>query len=168
VDQAGNVWVADRGNHRIQKFDSQGNFILEFGNKNSHRSNVLGKFDNPRHVEVDKALKYVYVADSKNNRIQQFNINGNFIRVIGEFGKKSGQFDLPTTIEMDSRDNFFVNERGNERVQKFDSNCKTLLLRNRRIFSVFCFFFIRNYSKRIQKFLCESNSIQILVLNMQD
>jgi tripartite motif-containing protein 71 len=128
VDEAGNVWVADRGNHRVQKFDSQGNFILKFGNKDSHPSSAPGKFDNPRHVEVDKALKYVYVADSKNNRIQQFDISGNFVRVIGEYGNKSGQFDLPTTIEMDSKGNFFVNERGNERIQKFDSNWNPILM----------------------------------------
>jgi DNA-binding beta-propeller fold protein YncE len=128
VDIAGNVWVADRGNHRIQKFDSHGNFILKFGNVDSHPSNEPGKFDNPRHVEVDKALKNVYVADSKNNRIQQFDINGNFIKVIGKYGKKSGEFNLPTTIEIDSRGNFFVNERGNERIQKFDSNWNPLLM----------------------------------------
>jgi len=128
VDHAGNVWVADRGNQRVQKFDGQGNFILEFGNNDGHPSSEPGKFDNPRHVEVDKQLKYVYVADSKNNRIQQFDINGNFVKVIGGFGKKSGQFDLPTTIEMDSKGNFYVNERGNERVQKFDSNWNPILM----------------------------------------
>jgi DNA-binding beta-propeller fold protein YncE len=128
VDQAGNVWVADRGNQRVQKFDFQGNFILKFGNNDGRPSDELGKFDNPRHVEVDKQLKYVYVADSKNNRIQQFDLNGNFVKVIGEFGKKSGQFDLPTTIEQDSKGNFYVNERGNERVQKFDSNWNPVLM----------------------------------------
>jgi tripartite motif-containing protein 71 len=115
-------------NQRVQKFDSQGNFILKFGNKDGRPSSELGKFDNPRHVEVDKRLQYVYVADSKNNRIQKFDINGNFIKVIGEYGKKSGQFDLPTTIEIDSNGNFFVNERGNERVQKFDSNWNPVLM----------------------------------------
>jgi tripartite motif-containing protein 71 len=128
VDFAGNVWVADRGNHRIQKFDSHGNFILKFGNDDDRPSSIPGKFDNPRHVEVDKALKNVYVADSKNNRIQQFDINGSFIKVIGKYGDKSGEFDLPTTIEIDSKGNFFVNERGNERVQKFDSNWNPLLM----------------------------------------
>lgn len=128
VDQAGNVWVADRGNQRIQKFDSQGNFILKFGNNDGRPTSDPGKFDNPRHVEVDKTLKYVYVADSKNNRIQQFNINGNFVKVIGHLGNKSGEFNLPTTIEMDSKGNFFVNERGNERVQKFDSNWNPILM----------------------------------------
>ena len=128
VDSAGNVWVADRGNHRIQKFDGSGNFILKFGNDDESPSGAPGKFDNPRHLEVDKALNYVYVADSKNNRIQQFDINGNFIKVIGEIGKKSGEFDLPTTIEIDSKGNFFVNERGNVRIQKFDSNWNPILL----------------------------------------
>jgi tripartite motif-containing protein 71 len=128
VDHAGNVWVADRGNHRIQKFDSQGNFILKFGNNDGSPSSEPGKFDNPRHVEVDRQLKYVYVADSKNNRIQQFDINGTFVRAIGESGDKLGEFNLPTTIEQDSKGNFFVNERGNERVQKFDSNWNPILM----------------------------------------
>lgn len=127
VDTAGNVWVADRGNHRIQKFDSDGNFILKFGNNGTSPSSEPGKFDNPRHVEVDRALKFVYVADSKNNRIQQFDINGNFVKVIGQLGSDPGKFNLPTTIEIDSKGNFFVNERGNERIQKFDSNWKPLL-----------------------------------------
>ncbi len=127
VDEKGNVWVADRGNHRIQEFDSKGNFILKFGNTDGHASSAPGKFDNPRFVEVDRGLKYVYVADSKNNRIQQFDINGNFVRIIGKFGTKPGEFNLPTTIEMDSKGDFFVNERGNERVQKFDNNWKPLL-----------------------------------------
>lgn len=128
VDSNGNVWVADRGNHRIQKFDSDGNFILKFGNSGKSPSSEPGKFDNPRHLEVDKEVKNVYVADSKNNRIQQFDINGKFIKAIGEFGKSEGQFNLPTTVEIDSMGNFFVNERGNERIQKFDSNWNLILM----------------------------------------
>lgn len=127
VDVRGHVWVADRGNHRVQQFDSKGNFISKFGNEDSHPSSKLGKFDNPRHVEVDRNLKYVYVADSKNNRIEQFDINGTFVRAIGKLGNKSGEFNLPTTIEQDSKGNFFVTERGNERIQKFDNNWLPLL-----------------------------------------
>ena len=51
-----------------------GRFILKFGSKGTGP----GQFDNPRHVVVDKQLKYVYVADSKNNRIQKFDINGTY------------------------------------------------------------------------------------------
>jgi len=128
VDADGNVWAADRANHRVQKFDSKGNFILKFGNDNGKSSSEPGKFDNPRHVRVDADVKYVYVADSKNNRISQFTTNGTFVREIGELGTKQGEFDLPTTIEIDSEGNFIVNERGNERIQKFNSNWKPLLM----------------------------------------
>jgi DNA-binding beta-propeller fold protein YncE len=128
VDINGNVWVVDRANDRVQKFDSNGNFILKFGNKDAKPSDELGKFDNPRHVAVDKNLEYVYVADSKNNRIQKFDINGTFVESIGKMGNKIGEFDLPTTVEIDSKSNFIVNERGNERIQKFDSQWKPILM----------------------------------------
>jgi DNA-binding beta-propeller fold protein YncE len=128
VDTEGNVWLADRANDRIQKFDSEGNFILKFGSEDGVPSPEEGKFDNPRHVVVSKDLKYVYVADSKNDRISQFDINGTYIKSIGKLGNRSGEFDLPTTIEIDSKGNFFVNERGNERLQKFDSNWNPILM----------------------------------------
>lgn len=127
VDSRGHVWVADRGNHRVQEFDSNGTFISKFGNEESHPSDLPGKFDNPRHVQVDRNMKYIYVADSKNNRIQQFDLNGTFVKAIGKLGINPGEFNLPTTIEQDSEGNFFVNERGNERVQKFDNNWKPIL-----------------------------------------
>lgn len=128
VDIEGNVWVVDRANDRVQKFDSKGKFILKFGNKDAEPSDEPGKFDNPRHVAVDKDSKYLYVADSKNNRIQKFDVNGSFIEVIGKLGNKRGEFNLPTTIEIDSKGNFIVNERGNERIQKFDSNWNPILM----------------------------------------
>ena len=116
VDAAGNIWLADRANHRIQKFDPHGKFILKFGSKGAGP----GQFDNPRHVVVDKQLKYVYVADSKNNRIQKFDVNGTYVTSFGT-GKGTsapGDFNLPTTIDIDSKGDFYVTERGNERYTK--------------------------------------------------
>jgi DNA-binding beta-propeller fold protein YncE len=68
VDSNGDVWVADRGNHRIQKFDKDGNFLFKFDSFGSKE----GQFNNPRQIAVDKDIKYLYVVDSKNNRIQKF------------------------------------------------------------------------------------------------
>ncbi len=123
LDVEGNLWVADRANHRIQKFDKDGNFILAFGEKGAGP----GQFDNPRHVRVDKDLKHVYVADSKNNRIQIFDINGKYLGEVGKLGTKPGEFQLPVTVEIDSKGNFYVNERVGSRVQKFDPDWKPLL-----------------------------------------
>jgi len=128
VDKEGNIWVADRANHRVQKFDSQGNFILKIGQDDFTKSSAPGEFDNPRHVVVDHDVKYVYVADSKNNRVQQFDVNGTFIKTIGQLGDKPGEFNLVTTIEIDPDGNFFTTERGNERIQKFDANWNPILM----------------------------------------
>ncbi len=68
VDSSGNVYVADKGNHRIQKFDNNGNFITKWGS-NGWTGN--GQFQYPEDVAVDSSLN-VYVADTDNNRIQKF------------------------------------------------------------------------------------------------
>jgi len=58
TDAAGNVYVADPGNSRIQKFTSTGTYITQWGS-----------FGNGNGVD---AAGNVYVADTRNNRIQKF------------------------------------------------------------------------------------------------
>ncbi|MEK7353203.1 MAG: hypothetical protein AABZ77_01690, partial [Chloroflexota bacterium] len=74
VDSAGNVYVADSGNHRIQKFTSSGQFITKWGASGS----LDGQFNSPNGVAVDSAGN-VYVADTFNNRIQKFLGSGQFV-----------------------------------------------------------------------------------------
>jgi tripartite motif-containing protein 71 len=131
VDSDGNVWIADRGNHRVQKFDPNGEFLMKVGSEgisDLEPGSELTKFDNPRHVAVDDELKYFYVADSKNHRIQKFYINGTFVASFGSLGSGAGQFNLPTTIVIDSNGDLYVNERGNERIQKLDPEGNPILM----------------------------------------
>jgi tripartite motif-containing protein 71 len=67
VDSSGNVYVADLGNHRIQKFDSEGTFMAKWGS----RGEGDGEFRGPSGVAVDSSNN-VYVSDQGNNRIQKF------------------------------------------------------------------------------------------------
>ncbi len=67
VDSSGNVYVADTGNHRIQKFTSDGHFVTKCGVEGSGD----GQFRNPADVAVDSSGN-VYVADTGNHRIQKF------------------------------------------------------------------------------------------------
>ncbi|MBV6342832.1 InlB B-repeat-containing protein [Candidatus Magnetobacterium casense] len=67
VDSAGNVYVADTNNDRIQKFDSNGTFITKWGSLGAG----AGQFNTPIGVAVDSAGN-VYVADFSNHRIQKF------------------------------------------------------------------------------------------------
>lgn len=67
VDVAGNVYVADTGNNRIQVFDPSGVFIKKWGSEGSGD----GQFLRPKGIAVDYAGN-VYVADTFNHRIQKF------------------------------------------------------------------------------------------------
>ena len=85
VDHAGNVYVADSGNNRIQKFDSIGKFIATWGSSGSGN----GQFSGIGGVALDSAGN-VYVADQGNNRIQKFDSIGKFIATWGSSGSGNG------------------------------------------------------------------------------
>ena len=75
------VYVADAGNERIQKFDSNGNYITQWGNK----GNGTGQFTYPGDIAID-SIGNVYVLDSGNHRIQKFDETGNYITKWGSRG----------------------------------------------------------------------------------
>jgi DNA-binding beta-propeller fold protein YncE len=66
VDSNGNVYVADYGNNRIQKFTSDGEFVSSWGFEGSEQ----GQFDGPSGLAVDNEDN-VYVTEN-DNRIQKF------------------------------------------------------------------------------------------------
>ena len=106
VDAAGNVYVADSYNNRIQKFDSSGKFLLAWGSYGEEES----QFDEPRGIAVDAAGN-VYVADAYNNRIQKFNSSGNFLLAWGSYGEENGQFDTPAGIAVDAAGNVYAADK---------------------------------------------------------
>jgi tripartite motif-containing protein 71 len=67
LDAAGNLWVADRGNNRIQEFGPDGERLGMFG----QRGIGLGEFIHPTGVSID-CHGLLTVTDSDNNRVQQF------------------------------------------------------------------------------------------------
>ena len=67
LDAAGNLWVADRGNNRVQQFGPNGERLLTFG----ERGIGPGQFINPSGVSVD-CRGTLTVTDTENNRVQQF------------------------------------------------------------------------------------------------
>jgi hypothetical protein len=103
IDTAGNVYVADQGNNRIQKFTSSGTFERTWGKTvnmttsanlctaaslntcqaGSNTTALGGEFNSPTDVATD-AGNNVYVADQSNNRIQRFNSLGTFERTWGK------------------------------------------------------------------------------------
>ena len=117
VDSSGNVYVAEPGNSRIQKFDSNGMFITKWGSYGSKDE----QFSLPDAIAVDSSGN-VYVTDTVIHRIQKFDSHGKYLTQWGSLGSSNGQFNGPYDIAVDSSGNVYVADRNNHRIQKFDSN----------------------------------------------
>jgi DNA-binding beta-propeller fold protein YncE len=84
VDKAGNIYVVDNMNFRIQKFSSTGAYIMKWGSKGSGE----GQFLFPCGIAIDSANGFVYVADNSTQnggagniaRIEKFDLMGKFIK----------------------------------------------------------------------------------------
>jgi len=136
VDSSGNIYVADRGNLRIQIFNSAGNFIKMFGwgvdtGANAFETCTSGcqagisgsgddQFSNPIDIAIDSSGN-IYVVDIKNDRIQIFNSAGVFQSKFGSYGSGDGQFNDPIDIAIDSSGNIYVIDKGNDDIQIFNS-----------------------------------------------
>jgi hypothetical protein len=114
VDSAGNVYVADALNDRVQKFSSSGTFLDKWGTHGS----ANGQFDIPTDVATD-SLGEVYVVDAQNNRVQRFSSTGTFLGKWGTVGSAPGQFQSPSRLIVDSQRNVYVSDTGNDRIQVF-------------------------------------------------
>jgi len=68
---------------------------------------------------VDESL---FVVDSGNNRMVEFDLNGNFVREIGKKGEGKAEFINPTGITADKDNNLYVLDSGNGRIQVLDRN----------------------------------------------
>ena len=117
VDPDDNVWVADTGNHRYQKFDSNGNFILKIGGTSAGTGD--GQFNNAYGMTFTDD-GFLWIADRNNSRLQKFDLDGNFItKVTNAMGANLNQ---PMSITTDENGYMYVASRHNHRIQKYDHN----------------------------------------------
>ncbi|MEA2285259.1 MAG: tripartite motif-containing protein 71 [Solirubrobacteraceae bacterium] len=126
VDDAGNVYVADHGNNRVQKLSPTGRFLARWGANGGDGTagSGNGEFRIPRGIAVDHA-GHVYVADKGNHRIQELSATGRFMRRWGAHGGDGtpgagdGEFNLPYNIALDGAGDLYVTDVLNHRIQKF-------------------------------------------------
>jgi DNA-binding beta-propeller fold protein YncE len=116
VDSSGNVYVAEQGNSRIQKFSESGGLLSAWGSQGAGD----GQFMIPSGIAVDISGN-VYVVDQMNNRIQKFNASGGFLSAWGSFGSGDGQFNNPIGVAVDGSGNVYVVDQVNNRIQKFSA-----------------------------------------------
>ncbi|CAF3648229.1 unnamed protein product [Rotaria sp. Silwood1] len=121
------LYVADRGNHRIQLFNLTSNnsnigITVAGGNGPGVAMNQL---QSPNGVWVSRIDGTVYVADTGNHRIQAWSVNATTgITVAGNsaglMGTNASELRTPWSIVLDQNDNnLYVSDTGNHRIQRF-------------------------------------------------
>ena len=115
-DSQGCLYVSEHGrNDRIQKFDAQGRFLMEWGSTGSEQA----MFRRPQGLAID-AEDHIYVADAANHRVQKFDARGNWLATIGQAGRGPGEMLYPYDLAIGPGGALLVCEYGNNRIQMFD------------------------------------------------
>jgi len=132
TDAAGNVYVADRGNDRIQVFDGNGKFLRQIvidvpvdpdarpaiGNKPTHPTGAM-KPGSPWAICITPLPNQVlYSSDAYPGRIYKLTLDGKVLSMFGKSGKQLGQFGWIHEMACPSENELYVAELLNWRVQK--------------------------------------------------
>ena len=135
MDADENIYVADRGNRRIQVFDGEGKFLRQIVidvpvNPNA-RPAIGNKPDLPLIGNQTMAPgapwaicitpppnQVLYSSDGYPGLIYKLSLDGKILGVLGESGKQLKQFGWVHQIACPSENQLFVSELLNWRVQK--------------------------------------------------
>ena len=134
VDGAGNLYIADVGNHRIRKVDSTGTITTfagtgERGFGGPGGPAVQAQLDAPSGVAVDEAGN-LYIADHNNNSIRRVDSTGTITTIAGTeergFSGDGGpaiqaRLSLPYSVAVDSAGNLYIADASNHRIRRVDS-----------------------------------------------
>jgi len=109
--------VADSQLHQVKLFSLKDNTpVITLG----QHGGADGEFNYPIAVAFDRR-GHLFVSDSMNFRVQEFDASFTFVQSIGEMGIGSGQFARPKGIAIDSDGHLYVVDAAFGNVQIFDS-----------------------------------------------
>ncbi|HYX63170.1 MAG TPA: peptidyl-alpha-hydroxyglycine alpha-amidating lyase family protein [Burkholderiales bacterium] len=135
IDPADNIWVTDKGSDMVVRFNPQGRVTMVFGRKQEASDRETGPLEHPKpplppedgrfrqvtDVTWDPAGN-IFISDGYiNSRVAKADKDGNWLKSWGTPGNKPGQFNTPHSIAADAKGNIYVADRGNRRIQVFDS-----------------------------------------------
>ncbi len=123
--------------------------LAELSPEGSQTGSGAGQFDRAVGIATNPDNGHIYVADAGNNRIDEFTPWGVFVRAFGWgvrdgsaeaqtctaltgcqagiAGGGNGQLSFPNGVAVDSEGDLYVTDRGNHRVDKFDSEGSFIL-----------------------------------------
>jgi sugar lactone lactonase YvrE len=134
LDQTGNLYVADRNNHRVRRIDTSGIVTTVAGvgvpDMGGDGGPAVDAFLNYPSDLVCDGKGNLYISDRSNNRIRKVDSQGMIATIAGmglpefggDFGPATGSFlKYPFGIDLDARGNLYIADRGNNRIRKVDT-----------------------------------------------
>jgi DNA-binding beta-propeller fold protein YncE len=132
VDAQNNIYIADRGNRRIQVFDNEGKFLRQItidvpvppdahpaiGNKPTSTTGTMAPGAPWAICITPGPNQFLYTSDAFPGRIYKLSLDGKVLGVLGKAGKQPGQFGWIHEIACPSENELYVAEILNWRVQK--------------------------------------------------
>jgi hypothetical protein len=118
TDNKGNLYVADTGNHRVQKFDAQGRFVDMVGGFGWEQEQL----QRPMDVCADNGLD-VLIADFENRRIVRCDNQLHWISTFTarEAADERLQLGFPAAVSISIHSDLFIVDSENRRVLKLNS-----------------------------------------------
>lgn len=118
------LYISDRLNHRILRYDIKGNFlgILKIkGFENTYISQQDERLSEPAGIDIDSAGN-IYVADKGNDRILKISATGYILLNIQSYGFEAKYLDEPTDVAVDETGRIYIADTGNDCVGIFESS----------------------------------------------
>lgn len=133
IDPEGFIYVSEYGgNDRVSKFspltrksrvkgEPECEYLFSFGGGDAGEA----RMQRPQALLIGPD-NTIWVADSCNHRICQFDSNGGFLGTFGRPGHDAGELWFPYNLDFLSDGTLVVCEYGNNRVQRFDTSGRSL------------------------------------------
>jgi len=140
IDPKGDIWAADKGSDMVVEFSPAGRVMMVFGRKSEAADESAHPLEHPKPPlpAVDGLFRQVtdmtwdhagntYISDGYiNSRVAKIAPDGRWLTSWGSYGSAPGQFNTLHSIAADAHDRIFVADRGNRRIQVFDTEGRLL------------------------------------------
>lgn len=118
VWKSGNLYIADKGLHKIKKFTDSLSYTSQFGSQGSGNN----QFESPTGIDYNDREDYLYVVDTGNTRIKKVTNSLSFVAHIGTTGTSPADLSVPVDIAIDNSGDgtiYIANNGTNKKINVF-------------------------------------------------